>query len=275
LNLVDYCIHLRKSSNQRMRTILILFFLFLTNQVFSQKKLFDTLKIDATTKIIGLYQLNDKGTTDEKYNFIIEDSIKIEKFIKNIKLGEATADPMEYPWFELAVVKNHKNLGSWHITPALKIATPHDGHNYKFDVSQIIKLHEESPSSYYYEMRAFKNKDEYEIYLAKQKDNPGFLFDYSPEFKFEGSFEIEFKKFRPFPHSESFSDFLNPYIQKIVKRNEYRLEYILDSRNLNNSEHFIVTILCPKKLFDQLKIDNLKNENWQPTVENAYFFYKK
>jgi hypothetical protein len=275
LNQVDYCIHLRKSRDQRMRTILILFFLFLTNQVFSQKKLFDTLKIDATTKIIGLYPLNDKSKTYEKYNFIIEDPIQIEKFIKNIKLGEEVTNPMEYPSFELAVVKNYKKVGSWHINPSLKMATPHDGHNYKFDLNQIIKLNEEFPSSYYYEIRAFKNKDEYEIYLAKQKGNTGFLFYYAPEFKFEGSFEIEFKKFLPFPHSKSFSDFLDPYIQKIVNKNEYRLEYILDSRNLNKSDHFIITICGPKRLFDELKIDNLKNENWQPTIENAYFFYKK
>jgi bisphosphoglycerate-independent phosphoglycerate mutase (AlkP superfamily) len=55
-----------------MRTIL--FLLIVSNQVFSQKKLFDTLKIDATTKIIGRYPQYDRDKTYEKYNFIIEDS---------------------------------------------------------------------------------------------------------------------------------------------------------------------------------------------------------
>ncbi|MDB4902387.1 MAG: hypothetical protein JWQ63_1668 [Mucilaginibacter sp.] len=258
-----------------MRTILILFFLFLTNQVFSQKKLFDTLKIDAKTKIIGRYPQYDKSRTYEKYNFIIEDSIQIEKFIKNIKLGEEVANSTEDPSFELTVVKKYNEIGSWTINPTLKSAMTHDGHTYKFDLNQITKLNDEYPFSYYYEIKTFKSKDEYEIYLAKQKNNPMFLFDYAPLFRYEGSFEIEFKKSSQFPHPKAISDYLEPYIEKIVNKNEYSLTYILDSKNIENSDQYTMTISGPKKLFDELKINNLKNEHWQPTVEEAYLFYKK
>jgi hypothetical protein len=36
-----------------------------------------------------------------------------------------------------------------------------------------------------------------------------------------------------------------------------------------------MTISGSKKLFNELKIPGLNNDNWQPTQETGYFFYKK
>ena len=151
----------------------------------------------------------------------------------------------------------------------------HDGQTYKFDLSQITKLHDKYPFSYDYEVKSFSNKDEYQLYLAKQKTNPRFLFAYAPQFKYEGSFEIEFKKSSKFPHPKAISEYLEPFILKIVNKDEYRISYMLDSKNMSNIDQYTMTVSGPKKLFDELKIDGLKNENWQLTKEEGYFFYKK
>jgi hypothetical protein len=258
-----------------MRVSFIVILSILTMQLFGQKNLFDTLKIDPNTKIIGRYPQYDKSKTYEKYNFIIEDSTKIVEFIKKLKLGKEVENSTEDPSFKLTIVKNYDEMGSWTINPTFGSAMTHDGHTYKFDLNQIANLNTQYPFKYYHDIKVFKSRDAYEKYLAEQKNNPKFLFDYGPQFKYEGSFELEFPKNSKFLHPKAISDFLTPYIEKIVKKDDYTLGYELNSKNMNNRDQYTMTIQGPKKLFEQLKVENLKNENWQPTVEDAYFFYKK
>lgn len=258
-----------------MKLLLLLLSLSTINQAFSQKKLFDTLKVDATTKIIGRYPQYDKAKTYEKYNFIIEDSARIVDFIKSLTLGKEVENTVEEPNFEILVVKNHDEIGSWAINPVHKSALTHDGHTYSFDLNQISELNKIYPFTYFYEIKIFNNKNEYWKYLDEQKKKSNFLFYYGPQFEYEGSFEIEFPKNSKFPHPKGISDFLKPYIEKIVKKGEYRISYALNDKNRKNMEQYTMTISGPKRLFTELKIENFKPENWQPTVEDAYFFYKK
>lgn len=257
------------------RTLLLIIITFIPNFIIGQKTLFDSLKVDNTTKIIGRNPHYDKGKTYEKYNFIIEDSTKIVDFIKNIKLDDEVRNSLENPNFKLTVVKNNKEIGSWTINPTQKSAMTHDGKTYKFDLNQISNLNQSFPLKYYHEVKVFTSKQEFENYLIEQKKNPNFLFDYSPQFKYEGSFEIEFKKSSKFSSPKAISDYLTPYIEKIVKKNEYSLSYVLNEKNKNNTDQFTMTIRGSKKIFDELKIKSLKNENWEETVEDGYFFYKQ
>ena len=258
-----------------MKIILIILIFSTTNQVFSQKNLFDTLTINSTTKIIGRYPQYDKTKTYEKYNFIIEDSITIQKFIKTIKVGEEVPNSGEEPNFRLTVIKNFDEIGTWSISPNLKTVLTHDGHTYIFDINQIIFLNVKYPFKYYYDKVIFKSFEEYKTYLEKQKSNSNFLFDYAPQFKYEGSFEIEFKISDNFSSPKAISDYLTPYIEKIVDKDDYSLSYILNAKNINNSNQYTMTVTGPKKLFEELKINNHKNKNWEPTVEDGWFFYKK
>jgi hypothetical protein len=248
---------------------------FIPNFVIGQKTLFDSLKVDNTTKIIGRNPHYDTTKTYEKYNFIIEDSTKIVDFIKNIKLDDEVPNSMGNPNFKLTVVKNNKEVGTWTINPTLKIAMTHDGNTYKFDFNQISYLNQSFPLKYFHEVKVFTSKTEYENYLTEQKKNPNFLFDYAPQFKYEGSFEIEFKNSSKFSSPKAISDFLTPLIGKIVEKNEYSLSYALNEKNIKNSDQFTMTIRGPKKLFQELKVKGVTNENWEETIENGYFFYKQ
>lgn len=258
-----------------MKNLLIIIMLTTTNYVFSQKILFDTLTVDSTTKIIGRYPQYDKSRTYEKYNFIIEDSATILQFIKTIKLGREVPNSGEEPNFRLTVVKNYDEIGTWSISPNLKTVMTHDGHTYKFDVNQITDLNKLYPFKYYYDTAVFTSSEDYKIYLEKQKNNPDFLFDYAPQFKYEGRFEIEFQKSDKFSSPKAVCDFLVPFIEKIVDKENYTLRYILNDKNLKNLNQYTMTISGPKKLYDELKIEDYKNINWEPIVEDGWFFYKK
>ena len=257
------------------RIFLFVLITFIPNFVIGQKTLFDSLKVDKTTKIIGRNPHYDKSKTYEKYNFIIEDSTKIIDFINNIKLDNEVPNSLENPNFKLTVVKNNKEFGSWTINPTQKSAMTHDGKTYKFDLKQISDLNKSFPLKYFHEVKEFSTRTEYENYLTQQKNNPNFLFDYSPQFKYEGSFEIEIEKSSKFSSPKAISEFLTPYIEKIVEKNEYSLSYVLNEKNKNNTNQYTMTIRGPKKLFKELKVKKLNNENWTDTIEDAYFFYKQ
>ncbi|MBK9381088.1 MAG: hypothetical protein IPN39_07150 [Chitinophagaceae bacterium] len=104
-----------------MKLSLIAIFSILTLQLFAQKNLFDTLKIDPSSKIIGRYPQYDKSKTYEKYNFIIEDSTEIVEFIKKLKIGKEVENSTEDPSFKLTIVKNFDEIGSWTINPILGV----------------------------------------------------------------------------------------------------------------------------------------------------------
>ena len=258
-----------------MKKVILLILIFITNSFYGQKVLFDTLKVDSKTKIIGRYPQYDKSKTYEKFNFILEDSVSIENFRKNLMLGDEVPNSLENPCFKLTIVKNYNEIGSWTINPNQKTAMTHDGHTYKFNLAQISLLNEKNPFSYIYEVKIFKRKSEYEDYLSLQKRNPKFLFDYGPQFKYEGDFEIVFNKTNEFSSPKAISDYLKPYIEKIVNEDEYRIAYKLDEKNKTNQNQYTMTITGPKKLFNKLLLKEHKNINWQPTVEDAYFFYKQ
>lgn len=259
-----------------MKNLLFIFILFIANSVFSQRNVFDTLTIDKSTKIIGRYPHYDKSKKFIKYNFILEDSIDILGFIKTIKLGKEIENSGEDPNFRISVVKNHKEISGCSINPTLESANTHDGHTYKFDLNHISDLNKKYPFEYYYEKVTFKNEEEYQTYLKKQKTNPNFLFDYAPPFKYEGSFEIEFEKTRKFSSPKAISEFLYPFLDEIVDKKEYRVTYIFNERNKkNNGKSFTMTITGSKKIHENLKIKNLKNEIWKPTIESGWFFFRK
>ncbi|QIG88484.1 hypothetical protein G6R40_01895 [Chryseobacterium sp. POL2] len=249
--------------------------LILSVQTFAQKVLFDTLKIDNTTKIIGRYPQFDKNKTYENYNFVIEDQSQIEKFTKNIKLGEEVPNSLENPNFKLTVIKNYKEIGSWTINPTQKSAMTHDGHTYKFDLNQISELNKTNPFDYEFKKVKFNSKENYKSFLLEQKKNPKYLFNYSPQFKYEGSFKMEFKKSSEFPHPKGISEYLDPLIEKITKKGEYSVSYVLDEKNMSNREQYTMTIQGTKELYEKLKVKGIKNQDWKVTEEEGTFFYKK
>ncbi|WP_308994035.1 hypothetical protein QLS71_013995 [Mariniflexile litorale] len=259
-----------------MKRILTVLIILISTNIFGQKNMLETLTIDSTTKIIGRYPQYDKTRTYEKYNFIIEDSVEISNFIRNIKLGDEVPNSSESPSFRITIVKNFKEEGTWTINPTQKSVMTHDGHTYKFDIDQITELNEKFSFKYNHKKIIFKSPEEYQAYLIEQKKNPNFLFDYKPQFKYEGSFEIEFEKSNKFSSPKAISEFLYPYIDKIVDRNEYRVSYILNKKNMkNNGKSYTMTITGPKKIYENLEIKKLKNENWESTVEDGWFFYRE
>ena len=257
-----------------MRAPLFIFFLTISISLTAQEKyIFDTSKIDATTKLIGRYPQYDKQKTYKEFNFIITDPETIKAVIMTMPLGKEGENTIEDPEFRINVVQNFDEVKTWTVNPNLK-SVMSNGHTYEFDVTKLKKLANKYPFDYKFDKVPFKNKFEYQQYLEKQKVDKEFLFDYAPQFKYEGSFEMKFPRDRKFSSPKVISDFLTPLIEKIVSKNEYRVGYILNEKNHKDQTQFTMTITGRKKIFDELNLDNLNKENWKDTVEEGWFFYR-
>jgi hypothetical protein len=258
----------------KMNKLLFVIFSTISLTTFAQELLiFDALKIDANTKLIGRYPQYDNQKIYKSLNFIIEDSVKIKKAITALALGNEVANAIQDPNFSIGVVQDFNEVKYWIVNPNLKNIMS-NGHSYQFDINKIKELAILYPFEYKFDKIAFTSKIEYEKYLDIQKRDTTFLFSYSPQFKYEGSFEIQFPNNNKFSSPKSINDYLKPYIEKIVPKNDYEIMYFLSKKNLKDQNQFTMTISGSKKLFNELQLDKLKNENWNNTVEQGWFFYR-
>jgi hypothetical protein len=235
--------------------------------------LFDTSKIDATTKLIGRYPQYDKQKTYKYLNFIIEDPVTIKWAITSMTIGREDQNMGEDPDFKLALIQNFDEVKSWTINPTLNSAM-YSGHTYAFNIDKIKELAKSYPFDYKFDKISFKSKGDYDKYLSKQKENKAFLFDYAPQFKYEGSFEVQFPRSQKFSSPKAISDYLTPLIEKLVAQVDYRVSYVLNEKNMKDQNQFTMTITGPKKLHNMLQLEDLNKEEWKSTIEEGWFFYR-
>jgi hypothetical protein len=64
-------------------------------------------------------------------------------------------------------------------------------------------------------------------------------------------------------------------VQKIIpNKNDYGISYELTEKKHATQIQFMMTIAGSKQLLDNLQLDNLEKGNWQPTIEEGWFFYR-
>lgn len=241
---------------------------------YSQVDLFESINVDSTTKIIGRYDYHDKEKTYEHWNFILEDSVNIVKFIDGLRVGKEVANFFEQPHFRISLIHNNEETGTWIVNPSNKSIMTY-GHSYSFNLKQIKSLNKKFGFKYYVEKKSFESRTEFESYKDKESRKPNYLFSYSPNFKYEGSFEIEFKKSETFASPKFVSQYLRPYLEEIVDPSLFNISYVLNEKNKKDNSQFTMKISGPKKLYNQLNIDGLKNENWQIIIATGTFYYKE
>lgn len=235
--------------------------------------MFDTSKIDENTKLIGRYPQYDKQKTYKSLNFIIEDPATIKKIITMLTLGKEVQNINEDPDFMIAMVHNFDEVKSWTLNPTLN-SVMYSGRSYAFDINKVKELAKQYPFDYKFDKILFKSKEEYDKYLDKQKGNKDFLFVYAPQFKYDGSFEMQFPRNEKFSSPKAISNYLMPIVEETVSKNNYSLSYELTEKNLKDQTQFTMTVSGSKKLYDKLKFEHVKKEEWIPTAEEGWFFYK-
>lgn len=254
-------------------TFAILLFVF--SQIFSQTKLFESIKNENTDslKIIGMYYNWDENKTYEQYNFYITDKKTIDSLISNTYYNEPTKNISEQNNFSIIVTKNNQILDRWSVNPKFENINI-KGQCNKFDISTLGKLAKKFPFKYNWYKQEFKNKEEFEKFYSNKINDKNTLFIYKPNFVYEGSFEIQFPKNEIFIHPKAIDEYLRPKIEKISKDEKFGISYILTEFNMKNRDQYTMTISGSKNLFTKLKEKQGKKGNWTPTKLEAQIFEK-
>lgn len=257
-----------------MKTIFLMLILLSSLGLAAQNTLlFDTSKVDTHTKLIGRYDQFDKQKKFYYLNFIIEDPATIKKVLASLPLGAEAKTDYSNLDFRIDIIQDFHKTQSWMINPNTNSILFNDN-LYSFNIDKVKALAEKYPFDYRFDALPFNNQEQFDEYLAKQEKDKFFLFAYVSSFAFEGTFEIQFPRNKKFPSPTAIHDSLAPQIEKFVPKGKYSISYILDERNLNNPKQFTITIYGSYKLYENLRIENFRNENWKQNVAKGYFFYR-
>jgi hypothetical protein len=260
-----------------MKSLFILLFLTITSSLSAQNNFqIDLSKIDKDTKLVGRHPQYNKNSQYAKLNFIVENVEEIKNLLRKINYGAEITNRFDPNCFDLTLIQGDKEKRIGTIIPHNN-SISFDGNTYRFDIGQIDKLNRKYPFDYRCDVKVFKSEKEYSDFLMLQKKDNSFLFDYDPDFRFEGSFEIIFPKNDQFPSPLKISEYLEPFINKIESdNNKYRVDYALKGVNVTNRNQYTMTITGSRKLYELLELSdkNLKKENWKYAESEGYFFYR-
>jgi len=212
----------------------------------------------------------------EKLDFLLDTPDDVKAFLNELKLGNSEAhvyDDQNSIYIEL--IQNHKRINLWTYDAKRLTFNIEYQKCYRVDLEFFRKLHKKHPLKYRFERKSFASKEEFEKYHNLQIQEKTFLYSEVPMFQYEGSFQIQFPKSSKYPSPKIICEYLKPLILEIESdENKFSISYTLDDYNMSNLNQYTMTISGPKKIYENLKVDEFESKNWKLTDEVAGFYYK-
>lgn len=257
------------------RLACVLFFLLGVRMIsFCQGQLlFDQEFINDTIKLIGMDAHYDENRTYQKYNFFITDKKVIDSLIRTVKYGSRTRNIMEHDNFSLIVTKNNRIVDRWSISPKFSNINTDGSPNF-FDIDILASLSERFPMKYKYYNKVFFSTEQYGHFEDSMLLKKNTLFIYRPDFRYEGSFEVEFPKNKDFPDARKAIEYINKILEKKTDKSKFSAVYALTGYNLNNQNQITITISSPKWIFDEFNDGKAQKKSWTSAENDAIIFEK-
>lgn len=237
-----------------------------------QHLLFDQALLRDTIKLIGMYPQYDKYKTYERYNFFIKDKKVIDSLVRTVKYGARTQNVMEQNDFSIIVTKNNKIIDRWSISPKFKNINT-DGESNAFDINILADLAARFPLKYEYSKKVFASENQYNQFEASMLQKNNMLFIYKPDFRYEGSFELEFDSSQ-FPNADEAIKYIDKKLKGVIQKSKYSAVYILTDYNLLNQNQITITVSGPKRIFESFNDKKAKKKLWTPAEFDAMIFEK-
>jgi hypothetical protein len=229
------------------------------------------IKFDDSTKLIGMYAHYDKNKTYENYNFCITDIKDISEISNKLVYQEETTNVFGREYY-IIVLRGNKIVKKWSVslrTESISI----DGHSYRFDSKKIKKLSKKYSFEYDFSKKTFENKSQFLLFEKNLKDDKNFLFLYAPEFRFEGEFDLEFKKSDIFLNAQAIYIYLKPKLDSIeAQGTETRFIYKANDYNMQHKGQYSMTLSCSYAVYKDFQEPNAIKKEWQPAVFEATIF---
>lgn len=233
--------------------------------------LFDQQFLNDTVKLIGMDSPYDENRTYQKYSFFITDKTVIDSLIKTVRYGERARNIMENDNFSLIVTKNNKIVDRWSISPKFNNINT-DGSPNIFDIGILDALSSRFPMKYNYYKKVFSSAEQYKSFenSVLLKDNT--LFIYKPDFRYEGSFDVEFPKNKEFPDARKAIEYIDKILEKKIDKSKFSAVYVLTEYNLNNQNQITIKISSPRWVFNEFNDKTVQKKSWTSAENDAMIF---
>lgn len=250
--------------------------IFLSTTVYSKpQQLLDSIRIDKDTKLIGMYPRYDKGKTYKDLNFYVDDLRVLQSLRKELIYGEPGENIMEQYGFSIMVIQGNDYVTQWLVSPKYSTIRV-DGVSYKIDMKIIHELAKKFHFEYEVLEEGFDSQEKYNEHLQKLKNESSFIFAYEPDFKNEWTFEIEFPKNDTFPHPKAIDEYLRPKVEKVAAGTDnFSIRYEFDRYNMENRNQYTMTVEGSKEIYNNLKLENLRQKNWKYNRPTATIYKRK
>jgi|TARA_B110000211_G_C13920648_1_gene482580 hypothetical protein len=258
-----------------MRKFITTILILLSISAYSQKSLIlENIDLNQNMRLIGMYPHYDKEKTFEKYNFLIVDFKVLDSLSKLLTKGKEVKNQFTKGEFNIRLYQGNKKLKTWSFNPKYSYLRI-NGKSYEFDANQILSLAKSYPLEYSFNKMSFKSEEEFNKKYENLKLNENLLFVYKPNFKFGGKFEVKFLKTKKFKHPKAITAYLNKYINKSRKKDEYRAYYVLTNYNKKNRNQYTMTIESDLDLFESFNIKKGEKGKWIQNEFTATIFMKE
>jgi hypothetical protein len=229
------------------------------------------IKFDDSTKLIGMYAHYDKNKTYENYNFCVTDIKEISELSNKLVYQEEVPNMISNEYY-IIVLRGDKIVKKWSVSLTIERILI-DGHSYRFDSKILKKLAQKHSFKYDFSKKTFENKSEFLLFEKNVKSDKNFLFLYAPDFRYEGSFELEFKKSQVFPHPKAICTYLQPKLDslKAQGKDTWLISKVSDY-NTQHREQCSMTLSCSYDVYKDFQEPNAIKKVWQPTVFEATIF---
>lgn len=257
-----------------MKILLTSILLFTCFSSFSQKSLvFENLEWNGNMRLIGMYPHYDKERTYEHYNFFIDDAKILDSIAKIIVKGKEIMNQSTRNEVNIYLYDGDNKIKTWSFDPKYKFIRT-GGKSYRFDASQIMKLTANYGFRYSLKKERYQTQDQFDKDYSKIESNPNLLFVYEPDFKYEGAFEVSYKKSGKFKHPKAISEYLKKKIEEFRDENEYRVYYVANEYNLKNPNQYTMTIESDFELYKLFEDKKGEKGSWNQKEYTAYIFLK-
>ena len=238
---------------------------------------FKSITFDSTYAVIGIGpHWNDSEDNLERFCFILdktEDLLKLKQdWVFNKKV---TKIGIENNTLNIFVTKEKDLIHGFGMIQPVQGIIKSENNWYKFDTTELLKLHKEHPLKYHTQKLVFDTHLDFSKYYSGIMEQPSFMFLFEPYSKYEGKFIVTANRTSD-PDSPIFSlNDLNKELSVLVSKESFNASIVInDSFNLQNRDKVKLTVEYSKELYGMYK--NKKNEKgeWQPAKIETKVFWR-
>ncbi|MFK7969276.1 MAG: hypothetical protein AB8F95_02865 [Bacteroidia bacterium] len=253
-------------------TILTIVLILSLNAGFGQiTSLFKDIEFTDSMRMVVMHPHYDDDDTYIEYDLLINKKDVFDSLAPLFTYGKEVLNYFNLKEPTIYILKGTEVIKKWSFNPE-RFSIRVSGKSYRFNTEMIKELAQKFPLKYEAEQKVFTSSLLFANFNTAIQHDTTFLFMFEPNFDYDGSFKLRFKKNKKFKHPKAISQYLKPLLLEITGEENFMIMYVLDDYNLAHPNQYTMTIKCKQELFEAFKDKSAKKSKWENDIYTATVF---